>query len=223
MSLRLSPLRRLTQCRTHVFILGITGQIATGKSTLCRDIARALPARKVAIFDADKCVHQMYDEPGGEAARMLARHFPQAVESGTVNRRELGRIVFCCDAKRALLNSIIHPIVQRKRIDYARLMLRRNISLLIWDIPLLFETDADKYCTATIVTYCNAALQQSRMLRRNKILGREVGKQEVASQVQQANNAHMPLYEKLKRADYHVNTGTRVNIKSLSMRINCLK
>ena len=142
-------------------ILGLTGSVAMGKSTVASQ-CRFLGA---AVFDADREVHRLLAHDRPIIAAVAAR-FPQAVCHGAVDRRALGRCVFDDDAAMNALEDILHPAVrhgERRAIRLARL---RGVPWLVLDIPLLFETGADTLCDAVMVVTAPGFIQWQRLRRR---------------------------------------------------------
>ncbi len=141
-------------------LLGVTGGIATGKSTFCRMLAEH---REFVFFDADHCVHELLDgDPA--VADAVRREFGPAAFSreGAIDRAALRAIVFRDPALRTKLESILHPAV-RARWMHLGSECRTNGLDFIADIPLLFETSGEKHFDATIAVGSSPVLQQTRM------------------------------------------------------------
>ena len=177
-------------------ILGLTGGIASGKST----VARMLEARGFAGIDAD-ALARVVVEPGQPAlAEIAARFGPQVLRpDGTLDRPRLGAIVFADAAARAALNAITHPRI-------AELLLARLAEALagpqpvLLDHPLLYETGSQALCTQVAVVYVDRDTQIRRLMERNA-LSREEALDRIGSQ--------MDLEEKVRRADHVLdNRGT---------------
>ena len=179
-------------------IVGLTGSIATGKST----VSKMLAEQGAVIIDADKIVRRV-QEPGQPAWRGIVEHFGEGVlqEDGTLNRAKLGDLVFQDSQNRQRLNEIVHPIVREERDrETAEARERDPKAIIIWDIPLLIETGIYKDVDRVVVVYVDQETQLSRLLSRDE-LSEEQAKARIASQ--------MPIEEKREYADYLIdNRGT---------------
>lgn len=171
-------------------ILGLTGSIGMGKSTTAAMFADL----GVPIWDADAVVHALY-APGGAAVARVAARFPGVAHGGAIDRAAL-RAAIEAEPETALtdLNAIVHPLVAR---DRAAWMAQRPKGLVVWDVPLLFETGADRQCDRVAVVSTDAATQRARILDRGTMTGAEV---EIILSRQ------MPDADKRARADYIIPT-----------------
>ncbi len=144
-------------------LLGLTGGIATGKSTFCHLLAERRP---FVVFDADMCVHELLaaDPNVAEAVR---REFGSEVldPTGFVDRAALRAIVFQNPRQRKILENILHPIVRRRWEDLRSACLHDERDFLA-DIPLLFETGAAEAFDATILVAASRQTQESRLSTR---------------------------------------------------------
>ncbi|OAT81305.1 dephospho-CoA kinase [Desulfotomaculum copahuensis] len=173
-------------------IVGLTGGIATGKSTVSA-LFRKLGAH---IIDFDELAH-MVIEPGRPAWREIIRQFGPAVlnPDQTVDRQKLGRIVFNHPDRLTGLNRIVHPAVfAADREITAGILEKEPRALIIKDVPLLTETAAREMVEKVIVVYASPEVQMQRML------GRGFNREEAQKRI----DAQDPLSEKLKFADYVV-------------------
>ncbi|MBX9726727.1 MAG: dephospho-CoA kinase [Rickettsiales bacterium] len=129
-------------------IIGVTGGMASGKSTL----ARMLAGRGIAHMDADKLVHQLMNHDVGAIAAIGAA-FPHAVNKDRINRGALAADIIKHPETLSILEAILHPRVralEEGAIAFAR---RNRLRALVLDIPLLFETDADRLCDVVLVAH----------------------------------------------------------------------
>jgi dephospho-CoA kinase len=140
-------------------ILGLTGSIGMGKSTT----AGMLADKGAAVFDADACVHRLYE---GEIVPALAEIFPQVVKEGRVDRALLRLAVVGKPEQIALLEKIVHPAVQRKKWEFVAAQAKAGRALCVLDIPLLFETGDNKRVDAVIVVTAPPEVQKARVLAR---------------------------------------------------------
>lgn len=138
-------------------IIGITGGIASGKST----VARMFAERGMQHFDADEVVHRLMREDK-EMIAAIAQLFPQSLENGAISRRALSSIVAENKDALSVLESIIHP---RVRAEEKRIIAQAGGGVIL-DVPLLFETGADAQCDATIAVHAPFALARERAFAR---------------------------------------------------------
>lgn len=142
-----------------MIVLGLTGSIGMGKTTAAR-IFRQLG---VPVFDADRCVHDLY---GGAAVEPLARIFPAAVREGRINREKLGALVLNDAEGMSMLESVVHPLVLARRHEFLDKMRSNGRRLIVVDVPLLFETGGGADVDAIVVVSARACDQRKRVLSR---------------------------------------------------------
>jgi dephospho-CoA kinase len=153
--------RRRTPHPWPFTLIGLTGSIAMGKSTVATMIRRM----KIPVFDADRAVHQLLGVDGA-AVPLIAACFPGAVNAAGVDRRKLGQLVFE-DAKALQdLEAILHPLVKHKRDKFLQTNAIRRVGVVVLDVPLLFETGGDQRCDAVFVVSAPKAIQRQRVLSR---------------------------------------------------------
>lgn len=143
-------------------VLGLTGGIATGKSTFAPRFLRELPRAK--YFDSDLCVHELL--AGDESVResILAEFGPAALgEDGRPSRASLRNIVFSSGERRKTLESILHPAVRAAWMAQA-IRARAAEDWLLVDIPLLYETGAEAEFDRVIVVACPPETQRRRLI-----------------------------------------------------------
>ncbi|MDQ0396052.1 dephospho-CoA kinase [Labrys monachus] len=157
------------------FILGLTGSIGMGKSAT----AAMFRARGVAVHDADATVHRLY---AGPAVATVEAAFPGVVVDGAIDRLRLGQRVFGSGEAMKRLEDLVHPLVQRAERDFIEAARQKGARLVVLDIPLLFETGADRRCRAVAVVTAPAWIQRERVMARPgmderryaAILGRQI-------------------------------------------------
>jgi dephospho-CoA kinase len=174
-----------------MILVGLTGGIATGKSTVAGLFKRC----GATVIDADALAREVV-QPGKPAWREIVRTFGNAVLNAdrTLNRQALGAIVFGHPAKLRYLEHIIHPRVAREQGRLTRQAARIDPrAIVIYDVPLLFEAGIDKRVDKTIVVVAGRETQIARLKKRNG-LSRHEALRRIKSQ--------MPLTEKRRRADY---------------------
>lgn len=166
-------------------LLGLTGGIATGKST----VSRILRDRTgIAFFDADACVHELL--AADEAIKVTVRS-EFALPDTPIDRRALGRMIFRDPEARRRLEVILHPAVQKKWQAMAAECRAANHDFLA-DIPLLFETGANTVFDTTIVVGASAVTQHQRLAGR--VIEPEIIEGMLASQ--------WPIGQKVSAADH---------------------
>jgi dephospho-CoA kinase len=174
-------------------VIGLTGGIGMGKSTA----ARILRSLGLPVYVADKAVHALLRK-NGRAAKEVARLFPAACKNGAIDRKQLGKIVFANAAKLKRLEKILHPLVREMEAEFLGKMRKRKKPAAILEIPLLFETGADKRCDYVFCVTAPLAVQRNRVLHR-----REMTVQKLKAILKR----QMPDREKRRLADYVIDTG----------------
>ena len=171
-------------------VVGITGGIATGKSTFVRALLTQLPG---VCFDADQCSRELLEEDP-EVHEAVRQVFGDAVFGalGRPDRLLLRRVVFQSDARRRELEAILHPRIRARWIGMAHEH-HRQASWLLVDIPLLFETEAEGHCDRTVVVACSRSVQETRLLEERHL---------PADLAQRIIGAQLDLGTKIKKADH---------------------
>src|SRR6266853_1541055 len=173
-----------------MFILGLTGSLGMGKSMTARFFAE----QGVPVHDADAVVHRLYD---GEAAAAIEATFPGTTTGGRVERTRLAARVLNDPAALKRLEAIVHPLVQAAEQRLLADAAARGEKVAVLDIPLLFETGAERRVDAVVVVSAPAEVQRARVLERH---GMTIEKLESILAKQ------MPDAEKRRRADFVVDT-----------------
>lgn len=174
-----------------MILVGLTGGVATGKTTVARMFRRC----GAVVIDADVLARAVV-KPGMPAWREIVRMFGQGIlnPDGTINRHKLGAIVFGDKTKRRRLERIIHPRVAREQAKLTRHAAKEDPNaVVIYDVPLLFEAGIDKRVDRIIVVTADQKTQVARLQRRNR-LARHAALRRIRSQ--------LPLVQKRRRADY---------------------
>lgn len=170
--------------------LGLTGSIATGKST----VLAMFRARDIPVYSADMAVHALY---AGEAVAEVEALFPGVSVNGTVDRGRLSKMLVDTPQGFAKLEALIHPLVRQKMLAFLDRAAESGADLAVLEIPLLFETGHPYPLDAVAVVSCSDKKQRQRALARdgmsveklNAILARQV-----------------PQAEKRLRADFVIST-----------------
>jgi dephospho-CoA kinase len=173
-----------------MILVGLTGGVATGKST----VATMFKQCGAVVIDADELAHEVV-KPGKPAWREIVNTFGKTVlnTDHTVNRRELGAVVFGNRTKLRQLEQIIHPRVAREQAKLTKQAAQKDPhAVVIYDVPLLFEVGIDKRVDQTIVVTADRKTQIARLKKRNG-LSRAEAIRRIRTQ--------MPLSKKVRLAD----------------------
>jgi len=173
------------------FKLGLTGSIGMGKSTT----AGMFVDEGCALWDADAAVHRLYSR-GGAAVEPMEQAFPQAVVDGAVSRDVLKRLIAADPTVLPAIEAIVHPLVAADRARFAASV--KN-EIVVFDIPLLFETGGDKMMDATACVTVSEDEQERRVMRRGTM---------TQAQFYAIRAKQMPNAEKCARATYVIETDT---------------
>ena len=183
-------------------VIGLTGGIACGKSTVS-SILKSLGAK---ILDADKMAHELM-QPKQALYNLYVAHWGERIltEHATLDRRAIGAIVFNDEKERAWLDSAAHPVLETEIQCRLTLLRKKHVSVVVLDVPLLFESGWDKYADEIWVASIPEDLQVERLMARNKL---------TESEARARIAAQMPLAEKCARADVILdNSGTREGLR----------
>ena len=173
--------------------LGLTGSVAMGKTTAAGMLRRL----RVPVHDADATVHKLYG-PGGAAVQPIAALYPDTVVAGAVVRAKLGAVVLHDPGALRAIERIVHPLVTADRHCFVRESRRRGVRLVAFDIPLLFETEADRMCDLVAVVTAPPWLQRRRALARPGMTPQKLA--DILAR-------QLPDAQKRRRADFVIPTG----------------
>lgn len=173
------------------FILGLTGSVGMGKST----VAAMFEALNVPVFDADAVVHRLQGRDGA-LVESIEHAFPGTTSADGVDRAALGRHVFGDPGALARLEAIVHPAVQSARREF--LIEHGGAPLVVFDIPLLFEKGGIEEVDAVAVVSAPADIQRARVLARPGM---------TPERFAQILALQLPDAEKRARADHVIDTG----------------
>lgn len=190
-------------------IIGLTGSIATGKST----VAKLFLENGIYVIDSDKIANEVSKDP--EIIAAVRNVFgPESIgKDGQFNREYIGNVVFCSKEKRMKLNNIMHPKVKE---EIKKLVELRKNKIVVVDVPLMYETDFHEMMDEIIVVYSTPEQQVERLMERN-----HYNYEDAMLRV----NSQMHIDEKAKRADYLLdNTGTKMDLyQNFKTMLNELK
>ncbi|KFP57016.1 Dephospho-CoA kinase domain-containing protein, partial [Cariama cristata] len=193
-----------------MFLVGLSGGIASGKST----VVAVLRELGCAVIDADVIAREVV-QPHLKAYQQIVRYFGTEIllENGEINREALGNIIFFHPEKRQLLNSITHPEIQKEMVKQILKYFVLGYRYVILDIPLLFETKRlIKFMKYTVLVYCDPQMQLSRLMKRN-------GLPQVEAEARIASQ--LPLDEKYKLASHVIdNSGDWENTRWQVLRLH---
>lgn len=183
-------------------IIGLTGGIATGKST----VSNIFRKQHHPVICADKIAHEVV-RPGKLAYKKIIKVFGDKIllKNKTLNRSKIAQDVFTDPKMRRKLENALHPEVQKEMRRLIALYKKQNHKIIFLDVPLLFEVGLDKICDHTL---CIAATQSQQIQRLNK--DRKMVRAEALKRIR----AQMPLRDKIKKADSVIwNTGDKIQLR----------
>jgi dephospho-CoA kinase len=181
--------------KPFVLRVGLTGGIATGKST----VARIFATLGATILDADEIAHRLVDK-GAPAYDAVAKAFGEEIlaRDGAIDRSRLGRIIISDPEKRAVLESILHPLIRKEEANLLDLLADTGQGrIAVSNAALLIETGIYRDYHRVVVVHCAPAAQLDRILKRDA-LTEEEARARIAAQ--------MDTKEKLKVAHYAIDT-----------------
>jgi len=180
-------------------IMGLTGGIATGKSTVSKLFRRV----GIRVIDAD-IVYKELSKPGNVLYNKIIGAFTSAIVGPDylIDWKHLGQIVYNDDVLRQKLNDLTHPAVKKEILAQVEKLRQANEHYVVLEVPLLFESGFDSLCDLTIVVKTNPKVQLSRLMTRD-LIDKETAQKKIAAQ--------MPLDEKCKRATYVIDNSTDLN------------
>jgi dephospho-CoA kinase len=191
-----------------ILILGITGSIASGKSS----VAELFRKKGAAVLSADQLARELV-EPGSEILDKLVAQFGQQIltRDGTLDRDALGHIVFSDVEARQKLNAILHPAIAQLSEQRLAELQETGARLVVYEAPLLFEVGAEKRVDKTLVVTVDPDVQVQRLIKRDN-LDESTAHLRVAAQMSQQ--------EKVLRADYLLDNSA--NFAALEQRVDKL-
>ena len=182
--------------------IGLTGSVGMGKTTT----AKVFEKFGCAVWDADKTVHKLYSK-GGKAVVEVAKLFPSSVENDYISRSRLKTLLNNDPKKLKDLEEIVHPLIIEERRFFQK---NTSADVAVFDIPLLFETGADKEMDKTVCVFTSKREQMERLKNRNK--GYDDYYKKLMSK-------QMPSDEKCERADYVIETTSHTVVEKRVIEI----
>ena len=174
-------------------ILCLTGSVGMGKTTAARMLRRL----GIPVHDADAEVHRLLGR-GGAAVKAVGTAFPGVKSGKGIDRAALGRIVFADPAALKRLEGILHPLVREAERKFLATARRQRRTLVVLDIPLLYETKGERRCDGVIVVSAPRPIQLARVLARPGMTKERLAAIEARQ---------MPDRQKRRRADIVIETG----------------
>lgn len=170
-------------------VIGLTGGIASGKST----VSQLIKEQGIRVVDADVIAKEAVAK-GTLALQQIVQTFGEDVllPNGELNRQQLGAIIFSDEEKRKQLNAIVHPEVRKEMLKQRDEGVAQQETFVVLDIPLLFESQLESLVDRIIVVYTTPELQLSRLMNRN-----DLSEEEALNRI----HSQQSLEEKCKKAD----------------------
>lgn len=187
--------------------VGLTGGIATGKSTVVRMLVR----RGARVIDHDALVHAL-QEPGRPVWQRIVEAFGRDIldEAGRIDRKKLGALVFGSEERRRMLEGIVHPaVLEEAQHERDRIGREDDRAIVLSDIPLLLEVGMQGLFDMILLVYAPREVQIARVMRRNRMT-----RDEAVARLE----AQMPIDEKLKQADVVIRNDA--SMRQLEQRVD---
>ncbi len=187
-------------------LIGLTGGIATGKSTVTA-MLRDLGA---PVVDADQLARDVV-APGTDGLKEIAARWPAVVVNGVLDRKQLGAVIFSSSADRAALNAITHPKIQALALEQTTALYEAGHEVVVYDAALLIENRLHEVMNGVILVVVAHDIELERLMARDR-LSRADAEARIAAQ--------MPLVEKRKVARWIIdNSGTRAATQAQVVKV----
>ena len=180
--------------KSSTIILGLTGSIGMGKTTTAKMFAKY----GIPVWEADTSVHKLYSKEG-EAVELFKEKFPSSIVNNEVSRAELKKLINDDERNLKTIETLIHPLVSNDRKRFVKAAEKKNIPLIVLDIPLLFEKGHEKSVDYIIVVSVTKENQRKRVLKRNTM---------TSEMVEKILKIQMSDAEKRQKADFVIITDT---------------
>jgi dephospho-CoA kinase len=194
-----------------VFILGLTGSIAMGKTT----VSNMFRDLKVPVWCADTEVHKLYSKEGS-ATKIIKKFYPEVVIKSGVDKTKLKELIHQDNGVLGKIEKIVHPLLKSSKDTF--LECNKRESVIIFDIPLLFEKNQQSRFNGVVVVTASAKTQRDRVLKRANMTEKDfefIKQQQIKEE------------EKIKKADFIINTDkslseTKEDVKNLLYKIKIM-
>ena len=180
--------------KSSTIILGLTGSIGMGKTTTAKMFAKY----GIPVWEADTSVHKLYSKEG-EAVELFKEKFPSSIVNNEVSRAELKKLIKDDERNLKTIETLIHPFVSNDRKRFVKAAEKKNIPLIVLDIPLLFEKGHEKSVDYIAVVSVTKETQRKRVLKRNTM---------TPEMVEKILKIQMSDAEKRQKADFVIITDT---------------
>ena len=187
-----------------MLVIGLTGGIGMGKSSAAAHFKR----HGVPVFDADACVHQLYE---GEAVPLIEAAFPGTTREGRVDRALLAKEVAGRPERLKALEAIVHPLVVKAEIDFLCDQEVAGTPMAVLEIPLLFETGAEARVDVTVAVSAPEDVQRARVLDRDGM---------TAEKFEALRARQLDDGERRARADHVIDSGS--SLENLEAQLDVL-
>ncbi|GGG15811.1 MULTISPECIES: dephospho-CoA kinase [Rhizobium] len=174
-----------------MIVIGLTGSIGMGKTTTAGMFGDA----GIPVNDSDAVVHDLYKT---DAVKPVGEAFPGSIREGAIDRVELARQLSLDPGGFSRLEAIVHPLVRDREKQFLERQRSAGADLVLLDIPLLFETGAEKRVDVVVVATCDPQIQRQRVLARPGM---------TEEKFKLILNRQLPDSQKRERADFLVDTG----------------
>ena len=180
--------------KSSTIVLGLTGSIGMGKTTTAKMFAKY----GIPVWEADTSVHKLYSKEG-EAVELFKEKFPSSIVNNEVSRAELKKLINDDERNLKTIETLIHPLVSNDRKRFVKAAEKKNIPLIVLDIPLLFEKGHEKSVDYIVVVSVTKETQRKRVLKRNTM---------TPEMVEKILKIQMSDAEKRQKADFVIITDT---------------
>ena len=180
--------------KSSTIILGLTGSIGMGKTTTAKMFAKY----GIPVWEADTSVHKLYSKEG-EAVELFKEKLPSSIVNNEVSRAELKKLINDDERNLKTIETLIHPLVSNDRKRFVKAAEKKNIPLIVLDIPLLFEKGHEKSVDYIVVVSVTKETQRKRVLKRNTM---------TPEMVEKILKIQMSDAEKRQKADFVIITDT---------------
>ncbi|MBC7457965.1 MAG: dephospho-CoA kinase [Bdellovibrionaceae bacterium] len=181
--------------------IGLTGGIATGKST----VTGLIESRGFTVIDADRISHEMTQLAQPGYVEILS-HFGSDILDASlrIDRKKLGQIVFSSPEHKKVLENILHPLIQERVQELKDHHEVHGASVLFYDVPLLFENNLTVQFDSVVMVWCQEDIQLQRLMKRNNLSQAEA---------QTRMQAQMPMTDKIRKSNYCIdNSGSEFEL-----------
>ncbi len=180
--------------KSSTIVLGLTGSIGMGKTTTAKMFAKY----GIPVWEADTSVHKLYSKEG-EAVELFKEKLPSSIVNNEVSRAELKKLINDDERNLKTIETLIHPLVSNDRKRFVKAAAKKNIPLIVLDIPLLFEKGHEKSVDYIAVVSVKKETQIKRVLKRNTM---------TPEMVEKILGIQMSDAEKRQKADFVIITDT---------------